>query len=402
MAQKPSDDDFEKTGRLNKKHEPTEFDEVPKFEDETAELAAAGRFGDDDDYDEDDFDEEASAYGSFEEDEDEDWGEAEDDFDDQWDDEDDDSIPMIALVQLRNSLRYLEASMLAKLLSEAWNLRIDDDEEDSSDSDGFVSGESPLFIVSLNAREDSPAAMFFLNNIEENYFDEPDELADEVVNLRFAEIVRNHTSWLSLDLMRPTSIDMTEEDAYRYIGKAMNALADDDTLAVLCPEHEIFNQWTDALGEGLCGENPLQAMDEEYQPPVFNIDADDILAAIEEARRRWPEFVEHFAKRDPAADEPFLVKAAFMVDDDNVEHMWVQVFGMEPKYVHGYLANDPVNNARLKIGDQVEVPVELISDWACVDRDGNMLGNFTDEAVTRAAMGVDDLTEEDLDDVEEE
>lgn len=315
------------------------------------------------------------------------------DVDDDDDSDEDESLPIVSLVQLRSSQRYLEATVLAKLLSEAWDLTLDTDEE--SEADGFVTGESPVFFVMLNKPK---TTVFILHNHDENYFDEPEELADEISNLRFAEVVRNHGSWLSVDLMQPSFNEMPEDEAYQLIGKAIEALADEDTMALFCPQYELFNLWSNDLREVLCSADPIAALDQEHLSPVFQVDSAELEAAVEQAKQRWPEFVEHFSKRKPDNDEPFLVKAAFDVDDESVEHMWVEVFGIEPKYIHGHLLNEPMNSAKLKVGSQVEVPLEKMSDWVCLDADGNLIGNFTDEAINKAAHGEDDEDEFDDDD----
>jgi uncharacterized protein YegJ (DUF2314 family) len=294
-----------------------------------------------------------------------------------------DPKPMISLVQFRRQQRYMEAAVLAHALSEAWGLNMVVGEEDELDgSDGVVTGENPMFIVMVN----KPSfAIFMVHNHDRSYFDEPDEVAAGVPNLRYAEIIREHQAWLAIDLMQAGASKLAEEEAYRMIGKAIAALADDDVMAILCPQHNFFNLWSAKLEEMLCGESPLDALREEIKAPVYGVpDGDVIERAITEARSRWPEFVTIFKNRQPD-DERFIVKAPFMGEDGEVEHMWLQVFGLEPDYVHGHLMNDPMHTTKLKKGAQVEVAVAEISDWVCPDADDQPLGNFTHQAVTRAA-----------------
>lgn len=126
-------------------------------------------------------------------------------------------------------------------------------------------------------------------------------------------------------------------------------------------------------------------MQEEIKAPVIGVpDGDVIENAIAEARRRWPEFVAIFKKREPD-DERFIVKAPFIGEDGQVEHMWLQVFGLEPEYVHGHLVNHPMHTKKLQRASQVEVAVAELSDWVCPDAEGNPLGNFTQQAISQAA-----------------
>ncbi len=118
-----------------------------------------------------------------------------------------------------------------------------------------------------------------------------------------------------------------------------------------------------------------------YVPPPPHLVPDLVIA---EARRRWPEFVAIFKNRQPD-DERFIVKAPFTGEDGKVEHMWLQVFGLEPEYVHGHLVNHPMHTTKHKQGSQVEVPVAEVSDWVCPDAEGNPLGNFTHQAIAQAA-----------------
>ncbi len=297
-------------------------------------------------------------------------------------DEKEEDKPVISLVHLRSQPRYLEAQVLANALSEAWGLHIISGEGEEEGSDGFVVGDNPLFFIWLK----KPVfAMFMVHNRDTSYFDDPEEVASHVPNLRFAEIIREHSAWLAVDLMQVKDTEVGQDEAYRLIGKAVSALADDDVMAILCPQHRFFNLWSPELEKLLCGDSPLDALREEIKAPVIGVpNGEAIEQAIAEARQRWPEFVEIFKKRQPD-DERFIVKAPFTGDDGQVEHMWMQVFGLEPEYVHGHLVNHPMHTTKLKQGSQVEVPVATISDWVCPDAEGNPLGNFTHKAISQAA-----------------
>jgi uncharacterized protein YegJ (DUF2314 family) len=326
--------------------------------------------------------------GFFDDDgEDKDHGESEKD------DETSEPSTLISLVLLRSSQRYLEPLILAHALSDAWGLKLRvhdnedaDDGNENDDSDGFVTEmpagfpqPGPVFMVFVSR----PSTAFFLvHSHEGNYFDEPETVAADIPNLRFADAVRHHHAWLSVDLLEKSSSAVPSEDVYRWIGKAIVALADDATLALLCPQHQYFNLWSEALEEQLCSPDPLSAFQREVKAPIVGVsDESGIRDAIAEARQRWPEFVAAFQRRQKEGP-PFIVKAPF-ITDDHTEHMWLEVFALEPEYVHGHLVNDPFYHPRLKKGSQVEVPVGEITDWVFAENE-KAVGNFTGRAVNEA------------------
>jgi uncharacterized protein YegJ (DUF2314 family) len=97
-------------------------------------------------------------------------------------------------------------------------------------------------------------------------------------------------------------------------------------------------------------------------------------AAEAEARRRWPEFVAAFNKREPAA--AYAVKAKF-TEGDNVEWMWVQVDAISGATVRGILDNEPVDVHNVKVGQRVTVAQGDIDDWIIAKSGGIVKGGFT-------------------------
>lgn len=303
--------------------------------------------------------------------------------DDFSDEEPEDPKPLISLVHLRASQRYLEPVVLAQALSDAWGRKIHGGEGDPpDDADGFVVGQNPILMVMV---QKPSFAMFMVHNHEQPYFEDAEDIAKSVPNLRFAQIIREHRSWLAIDLMQMKASGVDQDEGYRMIGKAISALADDHTMAIMCPQHNFFNLWSEELETLLCGDSPLDALREEVKAPVIGVpDGDLIENAIAEARQRWPEFVAIFQKRQPD-DDRFIVKAAFEGEDGQTEHMWLHVIGLEPEYIRGHLMNEPMHTAKLKKGSQVEVPLAHLSDWICPDAEGKPLGNFTHQAIQQAA-----------------
>ena len=101
--------------------------------------------------------------------------------------------------------------------------------------------------------------------------------------------------------------------------------------------------------------------------PIAHIDKDDpaMLEAIATARATVADFIR--ALEAPAAGRrDFAIKALF---PDLQEHMWVS----DPRYADGVftgaLGNIPAGSTTLRLGDEVRVPQDLISDWKYVEND---------------------------------
>jgi len=125
------------------------------------------------------------------------------------------------------------------------------------------------------------------------------------------------------------------------------------------------------------------------QPPeesVVQIDEDDprMAAAVIEAKKRLPEFVNAFSKAKDGYQ--FSVKAPFADPGktDESELMWVHICRVDFDAVHGTLLNDPEIAKSYKYDDVVRVPMELIVDWVYSDGEKSV-GDFTARVLDEAA-----------------
>lgn len=112
--------------------------------------------------------------------------------------------------------------------------------------------------------------------------------------------------------------------------------------------------------------------------PLVQAKADDarLAQAAEEARRRWPEFVAAFNKREP--NTAYAVKLAFPVKGkDTNEHMWIKVTAVEGPTISGVLNNDPIGDVGLKLGDPVRTTVDQIEDWLVGRGRDDLTGGFS-------------------------
>jgi uncharacterized protein YegJ (DUF2314 family) len=282
--------------------------------------------------------------------------------------------PLISLVLLLRKHRYLEAKILAQIVSSAWGEDYSSGDDAEEKSGRFVVGESPLFIIN------SPQALFMLNNLDRPYFDDLQAVLHDLKELRLRKALEDHKAWMSVDLISVFDTKASPESVYPRIAKLIAELAGSDSTAIYQPQTNNINVWDASLEEKLRGPNALEEFARPAYVPVINVEDDDprMKAAVAEARSRWPEFVQAFNQRD---GELFSVKAPITIED-RTEFIWIKVDGLEPEFIHGTLGNDPVDLPGLKLGDRFEIPLTDLNDWAFV-RNGQPFGLFTTKAIAQ-------------------
>lgn len=298
-------------------------------------------------------------------------------------DEDDDS-PLISFVLLRKNEKYLEDVLLTKIIQSAWGgnytTQGDLSETTIEEGTGFVIGESPLFIIQASH------GIYLIHNHTRPYFEDMEELLPKIHDLRLRKAVADHDAWLSVDLIGDgQDIDAEPDPAefYPHIAKLIVELADEETLGIFQPDTSEINIWSNEVAEKMLSPDAYETFSEETNVPVIEIadDDPDLVASIEKARETWPEFVAAFQEKGRGCTN-FGVKAEMTFEDEK-EYIWLDVIGLEPRYVHGTLANDPVALGDLKLGSQVEVPLEDVQDW-CYLKNGEPVGLYSLAAVQKA------------------
>lgn len=185
-----------------------------------------------------------------------------------------------------------------------------------------------------------------------------------------------HRGWLSVDVIDQPA-DAPRVAAYQQIGRLLAELGGPDVVAIFHPESGRLQPYRpEALR--LLRLNPLVDLGFEEEPATTRVDRPDpaMLAAEAEARRRFPEFRARF-ERHPAGED-FYVKTSFEDEEHGSEFMWVVVDKLQATKVQGRLANDPEYVQGVKLGDQVEIPLDKVEDWNVLDARGEMVaGGFT-------------------------
>lgn len=283
--------------------------------------------------------------------------------------------PLISLVLLLREPRSLDTATLARLAGDAWGTKLATDKGDATD---FVVGDSPLFIIQCKGY------MFLVNNFPKPYVENPEAVAEEMKELRLRKAMGEHRAWLSVDLLGEAD-EVNLKEAYRYIGKLVANLMNDDCLAIYAPSTQRLNICDADLKEKLRGPHPLEAITDLTNPPVVQVGEDDprMKAAVAEARRRFPEFVTAFKQRRSGWE--FYVKAPF-TDDTSTEFMWAEVTRIENDIIHGTLSNEPVSVKNLRLGDPVQVKLSDLNDWTYTDGK-SLTGGFTIKVLDEASKG---------------
>lgn len=288
--------------------------------------------------------------------------------------------PLISLVLLLRDSRFMDVHTLAEQVSKAWGIPVEtakerDVTEDENVADKtYVVGTTPIFMIGHQG------GFYLVNNFNQPYFDEPDKAAEECSELRLQKIIREHAAWLSVDLLRAGRLP-DRSTAYRQIARLVAELAGEDCLAVYCPENGHLNLFDNSLIDELRSEDPLDVFQRLTQLPVIQISGEDpeLKAAVEEARRRWPEFVNALSRREPGQN--FGVKAP-ITREGLTEYIWISVDKLEGDTIQGRIDNDPVNLGDLKSGDAISVSVDEVNDW--VFSNGEVInGMFTTKVLLK-------------------
>lgn len=215
---------------------------------------------------------------------------------------------------------------------------------------------------------------------------DPEGLADRMGEGRLRHAVRIHRTMLDVLATRRPADDAAFAEQLRLVARVTAALLDDrNSLAIsFSSEPRLFV--VDRLTrDALRAEDPVRGMIEGGEhPSVVPIEHDDplMLAAIGEARRRWPEFARAFATAGKGAADPgsFSVKFAAR-EGEVVEHLWVSVTAIDGETVRGTVGNEPVQLKELELGKPVELPVAELEDWLFF-RDRKLIVGFTVKVVT--------------------
>lgn len=224
-----------------------------------------------------------------------------------------------------------------------------------------------------------PQGLFAVLVSDRPYIDNPKAFASQTIrDKRLRNAVEGHQAWMSVDLMDGPESPEKKAEAYYTIAQILSSLAGPDVLAIYCPELQRCNEFDLSLIDALSSPNPLALFEEPTFEPIIEISDNNprMAAAVAEAIKRWPEFVEAFQERADPTDESYIIKAEFR-EGGNCEYMWVSVEEITEDVIRGTLMNDPHELLDLHRGAQVTIEFDRLNDWIYPGPGGSHEGGFT-------------------------
>jgi uncharacterized protein YegJ (DUF2314 family) len=283
--------------------------------------------------------------------------------------------PLNSFVLLLREPRTLDAAALEVVAGKALGVEFGSGNEGAA----FVMGESGHLVLLIGDQA------FGVNGLPHPYFDQPEHVAGTIRDERACRAVREHTGWLSVDLMGD-AVGASLDHAYRIMGHLTAGLAGRDTLAIYAPATGQLRFYDARLDAALRSDDPLEEFTRPLVVPISRVEPGDprMQEAVEEAGRRWPEFRTAFQRR--RRDQSFAVKAPVGLGD-HAEWMWIEVTALEGDQIVGTLAHDPRESTTGQAGDPAWVALAELKDWIYTDGE-RVLGGFTVEASRGLPAGV--------------
>lgn len=290
-----------------------------------------------------------------------------------------DERELIALVFLLPQPRELPEELVRDAIERVWDLKLAREPRRSGDwlieagqlSPALARPDATNYLVDANDR------MFLINSVRRPYVDDPEKLADSIPDLRLRRAICSHRAWISVDLYGEPPTEEEKPVVYALLGKLLAEFAGDDCLALFCPETQRCNEYAPEMVERLRAGQALSILENPTHSPIIQVEGTDprMVAAVEEANRRWPEFVAALATRK-CPEDIFAVKARFSEGEEE-EFMWVSVDKIDGEKILGRLGNSPAMIKSLREGDYVTVSRENLNDWLYGYTDGQPVGGFT-------------------------
>lgn len=280
--------------------------------------------------------------------------------------------PLVSLVLLLRQPRFLSDRAISRAAVTAWGGEFLPG--DPRHRGNVVAGQTPLFMIRAGT------ASYLVHNQDQTYFEGRESEITAINDLTLRNAVAEHRAWIAVDLLESGREFKKIADAYPKIGRLLAEFSGPDCVALLCPETGFICAYDDDIDDKLRSADPLATLKQAQQPspPAINEDDPRLVAAVAEARQRWPEFLTAFAKRQ--ADQIFSIRAALPVKTSGkTEPIWVRVSQIDDQTIHGHLDSDPLD-LNLKSDVPVVVELQTLTDWAFT-QDQKTTGLFTLKAL---------------------
>lgn len=270
------------------------------------------------------------------------------------------SKKMVSLVLMLRDPRDIDAHEVRRAATKAFGVRIGS----TMDEENFVVQHTP------------EATPVMVNGLPMGFLCVKTRYAEVDTNNmdpRLARVLDEHQAWIAVDAADRIPPHL-KPMAYQHMGRLLAEFVDDNVLGIYSTETDRLMWNTPDLKDKLRSEDPLSAV-QMVDPAIIMVQDDDqrLAATVEEAQRRWTEFVNAYASRQQ--DEVFAVKLRFTEGDKN-EFMWILVSDITGDTVTGRLDNSPGIVKNVQEGDTVTAKHADVQDWM-FQRNGQMVGGFS-------------------------
>lgn len=210
--------------------------------------------------------------------------------------------------------------------------------------------------------------------------EEAEKAAGSIESEIVRRALREHRAWISVDAFGAGGLNRgLRARVHALLAKLAAELYDDGCVLLFLPAEDQVA----APGENVVAmlrEGRIAELfgDHELHAPMFGVADDDaeIERAIEEARRRLPEFLGAFERR--SSSEPFLFKARFVTSSGGIEVLWLSLVEVRRDGLVGIIQNPPVAKNIPRKGERATCPLDHVVDWVYADEQGQGQGLFVD------------------------
>ncbi len=179
---------------------------------------------------------------------------------------------------------------------------------------------------------------------------------------------------LAVTIANKFKSDEARDDATDHQLRLAAALIDKaDTLAIYDDDTGDFNYPDDEVLAALTGEDPHSAFEIAIPPAPPTANSPALQAATAEAKRRWPEFAKSFRDFSDTRG-PYLIQAIFPAETPPTWH-WCELVNIQAGKITAILRSP--SQPRLTKGEQIEFPLQDLTDWTYPNEDGERIGAWT-------------------------
>lgn len=205
------------------------------------------------------------------------------------------------------------------------------------------------------------------------YVDDPNDVAGGAEHQDVRRAIREHKAWISVDGVGLEGVRDAEVigGAFILLSRIASHFLDDGTTLLYQPASGRIGLASPQVGALLAAGDYAQVFAaDEPNTPIVRAEPGDkrIAAAMDEAQRRLPEFIDAI-KRLGEAGKP-LVKIRFESSVDGQtgnEYIWCTVVRASPTTFTVTIENPPLDPTLGQKGDKITVTHDRVVDWAFVD-----------------------------------